>query len=95
MAALVLARGLLVQAMLARTLRALLLTRELVLLALLLARELLVQAILARVLRALLLMLLMQAELLLARTSREFLVSLLPLEVFAACFGSAVASGFS
>lgn len=77
-----------------------LLARELVLLALLLARELLVQAMLARALRALVMMLLArellaQAELLLARTPREFLVSLLPLEVFAACFESAVALGLS
>ena len=62
----------------------------------LLARELLVQAMLARALRALLLMLLArellaQAELLLAPAPQEFLVSLLPLEVFAACFESAVA----
>ena len=62
-----------------------LLARVLVLLAALsLARELLVQAMLARELLA-------QAELLLAQTPQEFLVSLLPLEVFAACFESAVA----
>ena len=77
-----------------------LLARVLVLLAALsLARELLVQAMLARALRALLMLLtrelLAQAELLLAQTPREFLVSLLPLEVFAACFESAVALGLS
>lgn len=75
-----------------------LLARVLVLLALLLARELLVQAMLARALRALMLLtreLLAQAELLLAQTPQEFLVSLLPLEVFAACFESAVALGLS
>jgi hypothetical protein len=64
-----------------------------------LARELLVQAMLARALRALLMLLtrelLAQAELLLAQTPQEFLVFLLPLEVFAACFESAVALGLS
>ena len=79
-----------------------LLARVLVLLAALsLARELLLaRQLLARALRALLLMLLTrellaQAELLLAQTPQEFLVSLLPLEVFAKCFESAVALGFS
>jgi len=68
----------------------------------LLALLFLALALLAWALRALLLMLLtlellVLAELLLvlAQTPQAFLVSLLPLEVFAACFESAVALGLS
>jgi len=75
-----------------------LLARELVLLAELL---LALAVLLARESRALLVMMLLARALLVfakslrAQTPRESLVSLLPLEVFAACFESAVALGLS
>ena len=67
----------------------------------LLALLFLALALLAWALRALLLMLLtlelltLELLLVLAQTPQAFLVSLLPLEVFAACFESAVALGLS